>query len=230
MSEIPATTGSMRLHSTITSPFARKVWVVAHETGLINQIECIPTNPHADEYLRDDNPLSRVPTLILENGEALFDSPVICEYLDSLHTGPKLFPAHGPARWRALRQQAMADGMLDANLSRRNELQRPPHEQSQAWIGRQLQAVRGACAWLERRVETELDDGGPVTIGHIAVACALGYFALRFPGDDWEADCPHLAAWRARFEQRPSLHATRYDVLKRTLPPHLAKEGPASRY
>lgn len=230
MPDIPASIGPMRLHSTITSPFARKVWVVAHETMLIDRIERIPTNPHADEYLRDDNPLSRVPTLILNNGEALFDSPVICEYFDSLHTGPKLFPARGPARWRALRQQAMADGLLDANLSRRNELQRPAQEQSPAWIERQIHAVRGACAWLEARVEAELNDGGPITIGHIAVACALGYFALRFPGDNWQADCPRLAAWHTSFEQRPSMQATRYDVLKRTLPPHLAKEGPASRY
>lgn len=230
MAEFRMMAGAMRLHSTITSPYARKVWAVAHETGLIDRIERIPTNPHADEYLRDDNPLSRVPTLVLENGEALFDSPVICEYLDSLHAGPRLFPAEGPARWRALRLQAMADGLLDANLSRRNELQRPQHEQSPAWIERQLRAVRGACAWLEARVGMELDDGGPVTIGHIAVACALGYFALRFPDDGWEADCPGLAAWHARFALRPSLQATRYDVLKRTLPPHLAKEGPASRH
>ena len=87
----------MQLHTTITSPYARKVWVVAHETGLISQIRSIPTNPHCDEYLRSDNPLCRVPTLLLENGEALFDSPVICEYLDSLHDGPRLFigPAFG---------------------------------------------------------------------------------------------------------------------------------------
>ena len=109
------------LHSTITSPYARKVWVVAHETGLISQIERIATNPHADEYLRSDNPLCRVPTLILNDQSALFDSPVICEYLDSLHSGPKLFPAAGNERWAALRLQALGDGMLDASLSRRME-------------------------------------------------------------------------------------------------------------
>jgi glutathione S-transferase len=88
----------MLLHSTITSPYARKVWVVAHEKGLISQIERLPTNPHADEYLRSDNPLCRVPTLILDDRSALFDSPVICEYLDSLHSGPKLFPPAGDER------------------------------------------------------------------------------------------------------------------------------------
>ena len=89
----------MRLHSTITSPYARKVWVVAHETALISRIERIPTNPHADEYLRDDNPLCRVPTLVLADGSSLFDSPVICEYLDNMASGRKLFPAAGPGRW-----------------------------------------------------------------------------------------------------------------------------------
>jgi glutathione S-transferase len=112
----------MRLHSTITSPYARKVWVVAHETGLISKIQRIPTNPHADEYLRDDNPLCRVPTLVLADGSTLFDSPVICEYLDSLHEGQKLFPPSGPERWSALRLQALGDGMLDASVSRRMEV------------------------------------------------------------------------------------------------------------
>src|SRR5881628_885538 len=89
----------MRLHATITSAYARKVWVVAYEKGLLNQIERLSTNPHVDEYLREDNPLCRVPTLVLDDGEVLFDSPVICEYLDSLGDGPELFPAAGPARW-----------------------------------------------------------------------------------------------------------------------------------
>jgi glutathione S-transferase len=214
----------MRLHSTITSAYARKAWVVAHETGLVDRIERIPTNPHHDEYLRADNPLSRVPTLILDDGSVLFDSPVICEYLDSLHDGPKLFPPAGLERWRALRLQALGDGMLDSNVSRRNEVIRPAEEQSPHWIARQIRAVQGACAWIEARME-ELD--GPVTIGQIAIGCALGYCAIRFPGDDWQRACPKLAAWHARFEERPSMVATRYEVLKRTLPPHLAKEGPS---
>jgi glutathione S-transferase len=151
----------MRLHSTITSPYARKVWVVAHETGLISRIERVATNPHADEYLRDDNPLCRVPTLVLADGFVLFDSPVICEYLDSLHTGRKLFPPCGSERWSALRLHALGDGMLDASLSRRMEVIRPGTEQSPTWIDRQIKAVNAACAWLEERIEL-LD--GPTTI------------------------------------------------------------------
>ena len=215
----------MRMHSTITSPYARKAWVVAHETGLINRIERIPTNPHADEYLRADNPLCRVPTLLLDNGDALFDSPVICEYLDSLHDGPKLFPPAGPDRWRALRLQAIGDGLLDANLSRRNETLRPAREQSSDWIARQMMALSAGCRWLEQHVD-ELDRP-VVDIGQIAVGCALGYFAVRFPNDNWRDDCSKLARWHKQFEQRPSMIATNYDVLKRTLPPELIKEGPS---
>jgi glutathione S-transferase len=216
----------MRLHSTITSPYARKVWVFAHETGLIKNIQQIPTNPHVDEYLRADNPLCRVPTLVLDAGEALFDSPVICEYLDNLHSGRRLIPAEGPARWRALRLQALGDGMLDANVSRRMEMIRPPNEQSPSWIARQTQALEAACSWLESRVK-ELD--GSITIGHIAVGCALGYFDIRYPDDPWRKHYPRLGSWYCQFETRPSMQATRYDTLKATLPASMIKEGPAHR-
>ena len=214
----------MRLHSTITSPYARKVWVVAHETGLVSRIERVPTNPHADEYLRDDNPLCRVPTLVLLDGSTLFDSPVICEYLDSLHEGQKLFPPSGLARWSALRLQALGDGMLDASLARRMEVIRPAAEQSPAWIDRQIKGVNAACAWLEARFEMLSD---PTTIGHIAVGCALGYLDLRFSNDPWRQRYPRLADWSRSFAVRPSMVATRHDVLKETLPSQMIKEGPS---
>ena len=214
----------MRLHSTITSPYARKVWIVAHETGLISQIERIPTNPHADEYLRGDNPLCRVPTLVLDDQPALFDSPVICEYLDSLHDGPKLFPPAGDERWQALRLQALGDGILDASLSRRMEVIRPASEQSPMWIARQIMAINAALDWLEARAGL-LD--GPTNIGQIAIACALGYLDLRFAGEPWLEKHAGVARWNTVFQERPSMVATRYDVLKRTLPAHLVKEGPS---
>jgi len=214
----------MHLHSTITSPYARKVWVVAHETGLISQIERIATNPHADEYLRSDNPLCRVPTLILNDQSALFDSPVICEYLDSLHSGPKLFPAAGNERWAALRLQALGDGMLDASLSRRMETIRPASEQSPMWIARQMMAINAALDWLGARIQLL---NGPTNIGQIAIGCALGYLDLRFPGDPWLDKRTGIANWNTMFQARPSMVATRYDVLKSTLPTHLVKEGPS---
>ncbi len=215
----------MRLHSTITSPYARKVWVAAREMGLIDRIEWIATNPHADEYLRGDNPLCRVPTLVFEDGETLFDSLVICEYLDSLHAGVPFFPQRGPARWQALRLQALGDGMLDANVSRRMEVIRPAQKQSPGWIARQILGVTTAC----QRLETHLDQlAGPMTIGHIAVGCALSYFETRFPSDPWRADTPGLAAWHAGFAARPSMQATSYAALKATLPAVLIKEGPSA--
>jgi glutathione S-transferase len=214
----------MRLHSTITSPYARKVWVFAHETGLISQIERLATNPHADEYLRSDNPLCRVPTLILDDQAALFDSPVICEYLDSLHSGSKLFPPAGDERWAALRLQALGDGMLDASLSRRMETIRPASEQSPMWIARQIMATNAALDWLEARVQL-LDR--PIDIGQIAIGCALGYLDLRFPGEPWLEKRMRVAEWNATFQARPSMVATRYDVLKATLPARLVKEGPS---
>ncbi len=216
----------MKLHCTITSPYARKVWVVAHETGLADRIARIATNPHADEYLRIDNPLCRVPTLILDDGEALFDSPVICEYLDSLHDGPKVIPASPEARWRALRLQALGDGILDANVSRRNEGLRPANERSASWIERQLMAAEAAYAWLETRSE-QLAVRGTPTIGQIAVACALGYNDVRFPAEDWKTGHPRLAAWLEEMEERPSMRATHYRTLKSTLPPGMIKEGPS---
>jgi glutathione S-transferase len=213
----------MRMHSTITSPYARKAWAVAHEKGLFDRIERIPTNPHVDEYLRADNPLCRVPALILEDGTVLFDSPVICEYFDSIGEGPLLFPS-GTKRWQALRLQAIGDGMMDASLSRRMEVIRPSHEQSPAWIARQAKGVESACSWLEERL---VDLDGPVTIGHIAIGCALGYLDLRFTDDAWRERFPGLAAWHAELEQRPCMQATRYSMLKATLPPHMIKEGPS---
>jgi glutathione S-transferase len=212
----------MKIHATITSPFARKVFVTAHETGQYDHLEWIATNPHADEYLRADNPLCKIPTLLVDGDLPLFDSRVICEYLDSLNGGPKLFPTEAPSRWKALRLQALGDGILDASVSRRNETIRPKNEQSEAWIARQKLAASTAISWLNKHVAL-LD--GPVTIGSIAVGCALGYFEVRFPQDNWRAGNDRIASWYDAFSSRPSMSNTRYANLKATLPPELQKEG-----
>lgn len=136
----------------------------------------------------------------------------------------ELFPVEGAARWRAPRFQAVADGLLDANLLRRNELLRPAAQQSLDWIERQIRAISAACRWLEQRID-DLDDHR-FDIGHIAVGCALGYFSVRFPEDNWWRDCPKLADWHRRVEMRPSMVATRYGTLKTSLPSHSYKEGP----
>jgi len=141
-----------------------------------------------------------------------------------LHSGPKLFPPAGDERWAALRLQALGDGMLDASLSRRMETIRPASEQSPTWIARQSMAINSALDWLEARVPL-LD--GPTNIGQIAIGCALGYLELRFPGEPWLEKRAGIAKWIATFQERPSMIATRYDVLKGTLPAHLVKEGPS---
>jgi len=125
----------MKLRHAAASPFVRKVMVVAHEHGLLGRIELVPTSVspvQANAGLAAENPLMKVPSLVTDDGQVLFDSPVICEYLDGLATGRKLFPAAGPARWAALRQQALGDGILDAVILCRYELTRP---EDRRWSG-----------------------------------------------------------------------------------------------
>jgi glutathione S-transferase len=143
----------MKLYISSASPFARKVRLVAHEAGLAPQVEEVPTvvspvKPNAD--LAKANPLMKLPTLVTDDGMALFDSPVICEYLDSLNTGRKLFPAAGPARWAALRQQAVADGILDAAIGVRYQTALAPKElQWTQWQDGQRAKWKQALDFLE---------------------------------------------------------------------------------
>ncbi len=196
----------MKLRYSLTSPYVRKVVITAIETGLDGAIERIPTDPWAgDTDLVQDNPLSKVPTLITDGGERLYDSPVICEYLDSLHDGVKLFPTGG-ARWIALRRQALADGILDAGLIWRLETtSRPAQFRWPEWQERQQRAIlRGLDALEEEHLAAD-----SFTIGEISVAAALGYLDFRFPAIAWRRGRPRLAAWSASIENRPSVAASR---------------------
>ncbi len=194
-----------------TSPYVRKVMVTALEAGLGERLDKVPTSPQADEdSLIEHNPLSKVPTLVLDDGAVLYDSPVICEYLDSLHDGPRMFPTGGTERWTALRNQALADGITDALMLRRYEGMRPEELRSADWVARQeRKVVRGLDA-LETEAEAGnlADPAGPLTIGEIAIACALGYMDLRFADDDWRHNRPALASWYEDIAQRPSIKAT----------------------
>jgi glutathione S-transferase len=197
----------MKLRYSPTSPYVRKVSVTAIELGLAGRIERIPTDTQdRDSGIAEQNPLGKVPALILDDGGVLYDSPVICEYLDSLHDGPKLFPAEGPERWTALRQQALGDGILDAAILRMLEMVRRPEKlRWQGWIAHQTAKVTRALDQFEAESATLAD---PLTIGHITAGCALGYLDFRVPETDWRDGRPKLAAWYENFTQRPALRET----------------------
>jgi glutathione S-transferase len=181
--------------------------VTAIELGLSARIEHIPTDTQdRNSGLAEHNPLGKLPALILEDGGLLYDSPVICEYLDSLHDGPKMFPAAGPERWTALRQQALGDGILDAAILRMIETARRPEElRWPGWIKHQTTKIVRAIDRFESEAEA-LE--GPLTIGRITAGCALGYLDFRAPELDWRAGRSMLAAWYEKFAQRPAMQET----------------------
>lgn len=196
----------MKLRYSATSPYVRKVMVTAIEMGVADTIELLSTNVWAQETdIHAHNPLGKVPALVLEDGMVLFDSPVICEYLAAQSDDTSIFPAPGPARWTALRHQALGDGIMDAALLRRMESGRPPGEKSDAWIGRQKITIERALDELEQEADS-LGEG--LTIGHIAIGCALGYLDLRFAEDNWRAERPALADWFDTFSARRSMMDT----------------------
>lgn len=196
----------MKLRYSPSSPYVRKVMLTALETGQGDKITLEPTNAWSPETdLPKDNPLGKVPALLSEDG-VLYDSPVICEYLDSLHTGATLFPSAGAARWTALRRQALADGLLDAALLVRVEtLMRPGELLWQSWLERQQAAVRRALDEMEREAASF---DGLSSIGEIACAAALGYLDFRDIVGDWRPGRPTLTAWYQAVSQRPSMVQT----------------------
>ncbi|HEY5208374.1 MAG TPA: glutathione S-transferase [Stellaceae bacterium] len=200
----------MKLRFAAASPFVRKVVVVSLETGLSERIERVstsvsPVKPNED--VARENPLVKVPSLTMDDSTVLYDSPVICEYLDTLHDGAKLFPAAGPARWTALRQQALADGLMEAAILVRYENLRPENMRWQDWVESQMRRVRGALAALE--IECEAGAlAAPLTIGHVTVGCALGYLDFRFASEGWRMRHRQLAAWFEEFGKRKSMQLT----------------------
>ncbi len=205
----------MKLCYSPTSPYVRKVVVCAAELGLSDRIELTPSGPQNAAEVRRDNPLGKVPALLTDAGEALYDSPVICEYLDSLHDGEKLFPASGDARWRALRLQALGDGVLDAALLVVMEGRRPESERSPDFVAFQKRKIGDALDALEADVgelgvgELGVGElGAALDIGAITVGCALGYLDFRLSEDGWRTGRPGLAAWYEDHARRPSMVAS----------------------
>ena len=194
----------MQLYFSPSSPYARKVRILIAETGV--KVEQINTAAKENiPALISKNPLGRVPTLVLDDGSALFDSPVITEYLDSINLGRKLLPPTGPDRWTILKRQALGDGFLDDALPRRHESIRPANEQSPGFLKKCQIKMARTLDYLET-VSGELTG---FDIGIISIGCALGYSDFRFPDDQWRVGRPKLANWFRKLGERPSFAETR---------------------
>ena len=204
-------TMKLKLIGSLTSPYVRKVRIVMAEKKLDFQFE--QADPWAaDSSVPDANPLGQVPCLVMEGGEAVFDSRVIVEYLDTLSPVGKLIPASGRERAEVKTWEALADGVLDAAVSARMEQVwsgRAPHERSQAWVDRQMAAAQRALKAMSLGLGDRAHCHGiHLTLADIAVGVALGYLDFRFPAVDWRSAYPNLARLHERLSQRPSFQDT----------------------
>lgn len=201
----------MKLFWSSRSPFVRKVMVAAHELGLADRIACArvvvsATAPNAEVMYH--NPLGKLPTLVLDDGSALYDSPVICEYLASLVPGTDMFPRDGTARWQALRRQALADGLMDTLLVWLLERIKPAEQQQAALIDGCRTKLAAVLGVMEHDVASVPLEGRPLDVGLVATAVALSYADFRFPTEGWRMGHPRLAAWHETVASRPSMIAT----------------------
>jgi glutathione S-transferase len=201
-------TEKMTLHWSPRSPYVRKVMIAIHEMGLQDRIQTVRTvaggtTPHWE--LMKINPVGKIPTLELGDGSVAYDSPVIIEYLDSLHDGPKLYPTTWPERLTALRRHALGQGMLDNALPLLGEGFRPPEKQSEPHKELWRAKLRSCVDALETEADALAAD--PFSVGHIAIGVALGYLDFRFDVLKWRDGHPRLTAWHASFNARPSVAA-----------------------
>ena len=194
----------MKLFYSPASPFVRKVVACAIARELDGRIELVPTvASQSPPALLAANPLSKVPALVTDDGLALLDSPVICEYLDSVEAIIPLFPRSGGARWKALKYQALGDGMMEAAVARRQEGMRPAEAARTAAMDKHKAAIDRTLAALEEDLPHQVVDIGSITIG-----CALGYLDFRFAHEPWRPNCPELADWFATFSRNPCMART----------------------
>lgn len=184
--------------------------VCAHLTGQADRIHLLESAAHPirrDTRIARYNPLAKVPTLMLEGGQVLFDSRTICEYLADTGGSTQLFPDKGVERWRALSLQSLGDGLLDAALSARYEtLARPDEFQWQDWRRAQLAKVIACLDVIEAQASSLTIDGP--TIGEVTIGCALGYLDFRFPELEWRDARPDAERWNAAFQASPAMSAT----------------------
>ena len=202
----------MQLYTSPTTPFGRKAMVMLRETGLADsttahEVSGTPIDPGTMPV--DRNPLGKIPALVLDDGRAIYDSRVICRYLDAA-SGAGLYPG-GEALWDVLTLEATADGMMEAAVLMVYESRlRPEDRQHGPWIEGQWSKVARALDAIEAQWMPLLE--GPLTAAHLGLGCALGYLDFRHGARDWRAGHPRLAAWEATVAQRPSLQATRPPV------------------
>ncbi|MDB5965514.1 MAG: putative glutathione S-transferase [Polaromonas sp.] len=196
----------MKLHWSPKSPYVRKVMICAEElqvTDRLTLVRSVAAMLKPNPAIMQDNPLSKIPTLVLDDGTVLFDSSVICQYLNELAQGP-LVPVAGAARWHVLRWEAFGDGLLDALILWRNERER---EQP---ITSLMDAFELKTHAALARLETEVQalEAAPFGLGHASLCCALGYLDYRFDALGWRAEAPGLARWYAGMQQKPSVKST----------------------
>jgi glutathione S-transferase len=200
----------MKLWYSPASPFVRKVMITAHETGQIAKIKLVEANTsvvNRNPKLVAENPTGKIPTLVLNDGTALHDSRVICAYLDSLHRGKKLVPDKGIAKFRVMTLESLGNAIMDAAVLARYEMVlRPEDKRWKEWLEGQMAKVVSGLDALERIWVRTLN--GPLNVGAISVAAALGYLDFRFDSLEWRKKRPGLAAWFAKFSARPSMQAT----------------------
>jgi glutathione S-transferase len=193
----------LKLYSSPISPYVRKVRVVAHEHGIPLELETVAIHAMPSDF-GSINPVNRIPALRLDDGSIMCDSRVISEYLDTLK-GSTLLPARGPERWRVLKLQVFGDGLLDAAVPRRAELNRPLAQQSLSRLAEYERSIRQTLDALDAAIE----DLQGCNLGTIAIGCGMGYIEFRFPDEDWRQKRKHLARWYDAFAERPAMKATR---------------------
>ncbi len=195
----------MKLYFANTSPYARKARIVVEEKGLTDQVAQVFQTPFEESPdLKAANPLGKVPALVRDDGQAVFDSAVICEYLNGLTPAPDLYDRAGdPTAMKTL--EALTDGMLDAAFAIVMEKRRDEAQRSEMWLNRWESGILRAADVIEDTIERF---EGPISIGQIGLGAALGYLDFRLPEIPWRADRPALAAWFEAFSDRPSMAVT----------------------
>lgn len=205
----------MKLYGSLTSPYVRKVRIVLLEKNLAHDM-IVESPADAAGNVTRLNPLRAVPVLERDDGEVLFDSLMICEYVDSLNDKPRFYPASGEARWQALRWQALGQGMLEATVARMLEGRKPAEKQDASVIAKHEARIAAALAFAVARVPANgFILGGSLGISDIALGTALGYLDLRY-AHDWRGKFPKLAAWYESIAQRPSFVETMAPELKKS--------------